>query len=58
MLILTREDRCDGCGAAAKHRADLLNGGVLLFCDHHMSQHRDQLLDEGATVTSQTVVAL
>ena len=43
---------------AAKHQAELLGGGVLLFCDHHMSQHRDQLLDEGATVTTQTVVVL
>jgi hypothetical protein len=32
--ILTLNDRCDSCGAAAKVVATLLNG-ELLFCGHH-----------------------
>ena len=40
---LTRLDRCDRCGAAAKTRATLPSGGELLFCDHHTRQHADRL---------------
>ncbi|HEY1973820.1 MAG TPA: hypothetical protein VGH89_38125 [Pseudonocardia sp.] len=40
---LTRLDRCDRCGAAAKTRATLPNGGELLFCAHHTRQHADRL---------------
>ncbi|GFZ80462.1 DUF7455 domain-containing protein [Nesterenkonia alkaliphila] len=32
---LTALDRCDRCGAQAYIRAELLSGGVLLFCNHH-----------------------
>lgn len=40
---LTRLDRCDRCGAAAKTRVTLRDGGELLFCGHHTRQHADRL---------------
>lgn len=35
---LTKDDRCDRCGAQAKARVQLV-AGELLFCGHHMRQH-------------------
>jgi hypothetical protein len=42
-IPLTRLDRCDRCGAAAKTRATLPSGGELLFCDHHTRKYSDRL---------------
>ena len=36
---LTRADRCDRCGAAARVRAKLPSGAELLFCQHHANEH-------------------
>jgi len=41
---LTRADRCDRCGAAARVRAKLPGGGELLFCQHHANQHEARLV--------------
>jgi hypothetical protein len=35
--------RCDRCGAAAKVRAVLSEGGDLLFCGHHARTHETRL---------------
>jgi hypothetical protein len=35
---LTRADRCDRCGAAARVRAKLPSGAELLFCQHHANE--------------------
>ena len=45
---LTSHDRCDSCGAQAYARATMPNGGVLLFCAHHATKHRDKLTGLGA----------
>ena len=45
---LTAADRCDRCGAQAYVRANLVNGGVLLFCGHHATEHRPALEAAGA----------
>jgi hypothetical protein len=36
-------ERCDRCGARAKVRAVLTNGGELLFCGHHARAHEESL---------------
>jgi hypothetical protein len=43
VTVLTRLDRCDRCGAAAKTRAILPTGGELLFCAHHTRKHESRL---------------
>ena len=48
---LTRLDRCDRCGAPAQARAHLPHGGDLLFCGHHLREHRAALDLAGATLT-------
>ena len=40
---LNASDRCDRCGAQAYVRAELGNGGELLFCAHHAREHDEQL---------------
>ena len=40
---LTRADRCDRCGAAARVRAKLPSGAELLFCQHHANEHEAKL---------------
>jgi hypothetical protein len=40
---LTASDRCDRCGAQAKART-AHESGPLLWCGHHLSQHRDVLI--------------
>ena len=41
---LTRADRCDRCGAAARVRATLPSGMELLFCQHHANEHESKLV--------------
>lgn len=40
--VLTAEDRCDRCSAAAKVVATLLSG-ELLFCGHHAREFKQSL---------------
>jgi hypothetical protein len=47
---LTRADRCDRCGAAARVRAKLPSGAELLFCQHHANQHEAKLAELAAVI--------
>ena len=47
---LTRADRCDRCGAAAKVRAKLPSGAELLFCQHHANEHEAKLIELAAVL--------
>ena len=47
---LTRADRCDRCGAAAKVRATLTSGSELLFCQHHANEHEAKLIELAAVL--------
>lgn len=40
---ITKQDRCDKCGAAAKVRATLMNG-ELYFCGHHAREISTELV--------------
>ena len=40
--VLTAQDRCDSCGAAAYVRA-MFNSGILDFCAHHARVHADAI---------------
>lgn len=47
---LTRADRCDRCGAAARVRVTLPSGAELLFCGHHASKHEAKLIELAAVL--------
>jgi hypothetical protein len=47
---LSRQDRCDRCGAQAFVKATLPGAGDLLFCGHHFRAHELKLVAAGATV--------
>lgn len=47
---LTRADRCDRCGAAARVRAKLPSGAELLFCQHHANKHEAKLTELSAVL--------
>ncbi len=47
---LTRADRCDRCGAAARVRATLPSGAELLFCQHHAKEHEAKLIELSAVI--------
>ena len=47
--VLTLDDRCDSCAAAAKVVATLLNG-ELLFCGHHARNINDVLVPKAIRV--------
>jgi hypothetical protein len=47
---MTKADRCDRCGAAARVRAKLLSGGELLFCQHHANEHEAKLVELAAVL--------
>lgn len=49
-LKLTRADRCDRCGAAARVRATLPSGAELLFCQHHANEHEARLIETAAVL--------
>lgn len=38
------DERCDRCGAAAKLRVRLAEGGDLVFCGHHANKYAEQLV--------------
>ena len=48
---LTRQDRCDRCGAAVVLRAVLATGGELQFCGHHARAHGPRLHALGARMS-------
>ena len=49
---LTRQDRCDRCGAQAFVKATLptADGMELLFCGHHFRAHELKLVAAGAAI--------
>jgi hypothetical protein len=47
---LTKADRCDRCGAAARVRAKLPSGAELLFCQHHANEHEAKLVELAAVI--------
>jgi hypothetical protein len=54
---LTRADRCDRCGAAARVRAKLPSGAELLFCQHHANKHEAKLIEMSAVLEVSPVEA-
>lgn len=52
MRKLTAEDRCDRCGAQARHTANKEGFAELLFCNHHHREFDDALWNQGFTVLS------
>ena len=50
---LTRADRCDRCGAAARVGAKLPSGAELLFCQHHANEHQAKLVELAAVLETQ-----
>ena len=52
---LTKADRCDRCGAAARVRAKLPSGAELLFCQHHANEHEAKLIEQSATLEASAV---
>lgn len=53
---LTRADRCDRCGAAARVRAKLPSGSELLFCQHHANEHQAKLIELTAVIEASAPV--
>jgi hypothetical protein len=47
--VLTLQDRCDSCGAAARIVATLASG-ELLFCGHHGRQYSQALVSQAIQV--------
>ena len=47
--VLTAQDRCDACSAAAQVVATFLNG-ELMFCGHHAKQNHKSLLEKSASI--------
>ena len=52
---LTRADRCDRCGAAARVRAKLPSGAELLFCQHDANEHEAKLVELSAILEASAV---
>lgn len=47
--VLTAQDRCDSCSAAAQVVATFLNG-ELMFCGHHAKKNKKSLLNKSANI--------
>jgi hypothetical protein len=47
---LTKNDRCDRCGAAAKIALQMKSGLELAFCSHHYQDHGTKLTEENAVI--------
>lgn len=55
---LSATDRCDGCGAQAYVRVELVDGAELLFCGHHARQHEDKLREVAIRIHDETRLLL
>lgn len=47
---MSAADRCDRCGAQAFVEVALEEGGVLLFCAHHGTEHWPKLMAMNAII--------
>ena len=47
--VLTLQDRCDSCGAAAKVVSTFISG-ELLFCGHHARDMKESLISKSISV--------
>ena len=47
--VLTAQDRCDSCSAAAKVVAKFLHG-ELMFCGHHAKEKKEALKEKALEV--------
>ena len=56
--LLLATDRCDRCSSAAIVHVTLRNGGELLFCKHHYSQHQEVILPPALKVRDESKVKL
>jgi hypothetical protein len=45
--VASLNERCDGCGAAAKVQVELTSGGELTFCGHHANRYADRVVEIG-----------
>jgi hypothetical protein len=43
VVCLTLNDRCDACGAPAKHIVQIENISRLMFCNHHYNVNEEAL---------------
>lgn len=50
LISLTAQDRCDRCIGQAYSIARKEGFDDLLFCNHHLREHRDALLAQGFEV--------
>jgi hypothetical protein len=58
VIELTASDRCDRCGAQAIVLAqNSETGSELLFCGHHIKEHKDKLREIGYYLTADGVQA-
>jgi hypothetical protein len=57
MTTLSKEDRCDRCGAQAYVRVTLTSGGELLFCSHHTREHAKKLREIALTIHDETTTS-
>lgn len=58
VIELSAADRCDRCGAQAVVLARNESGtNELLFCVHHIRDHKDKLLDDGYAIITDGVMA-
>lgn len=55
---LTALDRCDRCGAQAYNVATKYHRSDLLFCNHHLREFFDALVESGWVVHSNEELAL
>lgn len=46
MYVFTADDRCDGCGARAMHKATKPGQTELLFCGHCHAANHTKMLEE------------
>lgn len=44
VTVASLDERCDGCGAAAKLGFELASGGQLALCGHHANRMAGQVL--------------
>jgi len=54
---LVKGDRCDKCGAEAKMVARNESFLELMFCDHHIGEYKDGILESGFYLDTETLEA-
>lgn len=57
-IVSSKFERSDCCGLRSYVMVELINRGVLYFCNHHFNKHKSKLFDVSSYIRDETLYLL